>query len=91
MSDITRDQIERLMKRCQVGVGGRHALDNAHSIMAECYGTLGAMMLEIERLRRQVSHMRETASRSVSAVLYDVHVAELKGALERAEAGARSG
>ncbi len=40
------------MKRCQIGVGGRHALDNAHSIMADCYGTLGALMLEVERLRR---------------------------------------
>jgi hypothetical protein len=158
--DITRERIERLMKRCQVGVGGRHALDDAHDILAECYGALGAMMIEIERLqselaicrdaievcydvvsdwkpdddgdnavrrttmrrlneavckatprllyerpegqqlyglhyreqrdeiqrlRLQVEHMRETASRSVSAALYEAHVAELKGALDLAE------
>lgn len=44
----TRDEVERLMKRCQIGVGGRNALEDAHSIMAECYGTLGLLMLCIE-------------------------------------------
>jgi hypothetical protein len=38
------------MKRCQIGVGGRNALDEAHSIMAECYGTLGALAAEVARL-----------------------------------------
>ena len=47
----TRAEVDALMKRCQIGVGGRHALENAHSIMADCYGTLGALMLEVERLR----------------------------------------
>lgn len=42
MSDVAE-----LMKRCQRGVGGRNALDEAHDIMAECYGTLGR--LESER------------------------------------------
>jgi hypothetical protein len=46
-----RAEVEALMKRCQIGVGGRHALDNAHGVMAECYGTLGSLMLEVERLR----------------------------------------
>jgi hypothetical protein len=53
MSDITRERIEDLMKRCQIGVGGKHALDDAHDIMADCYGTLGAMMSEIEALRSE--------------------------------------
>jgi hypothetical protein len=49
---IDRARIERLMKRCQIGVGvGPWQMNEAHDIMAECYGTLGAMMLEIERLR----------------------------------------
>jgi len=52
----TRAAVDALMKRCQIGVGGRHALDNAHSIMAECYGTLGALMLEIERLREAAEY-----------------------------------
>jgi hypothetical protein len=51
MSDITRERIESLMKRCQIGVGGKHAFDDAHDIMSDCYGTLGAMMIEIEELR----------------------------------------
>jgi hypothetical protein len=42
------------MKRCQIGVGGRHALDDAHDIMSECYGALGAMMSEIEELRIEI-------------------------------------
>lgn len=44
-----RADVDRLMKRCQIGVGGRNALDEAHDIMAECYGTLGALMLTVER------------------------------------------
>ena len=47
----TRADVDRLMKRCQIGVGGRRALDDAHSIMADCYGTLGALMMEVEVLR----------------------------------------
>ncbi|SBT10713.1 hypothetical protein PROAA_610073 [Candidatus Propionivibrio aalborgensis] len=26
----TTEEVERLMKRCQIGVGGRNALDTAH-------------------------------------------------------------
>ena len=46
-----RAEVDALMKRCQIGVGGRDTLENAHSIMSDCYGTLGALMLEVERLR----------------------------------------
>ena len=48
MSDIAE-----LMKRCQRGVGGRNALDEAHDIMAECYGTLGRLESEVHTLRQQ--------------------------------------
>lgn len=44
--------VERLMRRCQRGVGGPRALDEAHDIMAECYGTLGALVQERDRLAR---------------------------------------
>jgi len=54
-----RDDADALMKRCQIGVGGRHALDNAHSIMAECYGTLGRQQIEIERLRAALHEIAE--------------------------------
>lgn len=43
-----RTEVERLMKRCQIGVGGRNALEAAHGIMADCYGTLGLLMLCVE-------------------------------------------
>lgn len=58
----TRAEVDALMKRCQVGVGGRHALDNAHSILADCYGTLGALMLEVERLRELAATQGPKAS-----------------------------
>lgn len=48
----TTEEVELLMKRCQVGVGGCGALDKAHDIMAECYGTLGALVQERDRLLR---------------------------------------
>lgn len=47
----TREEVEALMKRCQIGVGGRHAFDQAHDIMADCYGTLGLLMQCVEFYR----------------------------------------
>ena len=58
----TQAEIDRLMKRCQVGVGGRHALDNAHDIMAECYGTLGRQQMEIDRLRWALTDVLKVAT-----------------------------
>ena len=49
---VTTEEAERLMKRCQRGVGGRGALDEAHSTMADCYGTIGALVQERDRMRR---------------------------------------
>lgn len=50
MAIVKTEDAERLMKRCQTGVGGRNALDTAHDIMAECYGTIGALVQERDRL-----------------------------------------
>ena len=55
LGGVSRSSVERLMKRCQIGVGGRNALDDAHSIMAECYGTLGALMLAVEMQREMLA------------------------------------
>ena len=44
-------EVAELMKRCQRGVGGRSALDEAHDIMAECYGTLGRLEAERDHLK----------------------------------------
>ena len=60
----TRAEVYALMKRCQVGVGGRHALDNAHSIMADCYVTLGAMGAELARLQEQCARSGIEARRA---------------------------
>ena len=55
---------EALMKRCQIGVPrGPNAYDQLHSILAECYGTLGAQATEIDRLRAEVAGLREDAER----------------------------
>jgi len=51
MTDDFTASVEALMKRCQNGVGGRNALDQAHEIMAECYGTLGKLLLEVQAQR----------------------------------------
>ena len=46
------------MKLCQVGVGGAGALDKAHGIMADCYGTLGALVQERDRLLQESTGLR---------------------------------
>lgn len=52
MTVVTTQSAERLMKRCQVGCGGRNALNDAHDILAECYGTIGALVAERDALLR---------------------------------------
>ena len=56
MSDVAE-----LMKRCQRGVGGRNALDEAHDIMAECYGTLGRLESERDALEAENARLVERA------------------------------
>jgi len=51
---VTRESVDRLMKRCQIGCGGRQALDDAHDILAECYGTLGALVQDRDALRVRI-------------------------------------
>ena len=65
-----RAEIEALMKRCQIGVGGRHALENAHSIMADCYGTLGALMLAVEQLAAECGRHADDLRCALEALDY---------------------
>jgi len=58
---IDSQKVQALMKRCQVGVGGRKALDDAHDILAQCYGTLGALQHEVEFLRALAAEVAEIA------------------------------
>jgi hypothetical protein len=46
---MRREQVERLMKRCQAG---SPSADGANNLLAECYGTLGALLIEREQLAR---------------------------------------
>ena len=39
---------EQVMKKCQIGFGGRSALNDCHDLLAECYGTIGKMLQWIE-------------------------------------------
>lgn len=61
MSDVAE-----LMKRCQRGVGGRNALDEAHDIMAECYGTLGRLESERDALAAENARLRNSMLRLVT-------------------------
>lgn len=51
------DDVLQLMKRCQRGCGGRTALEDAHSIMVDCYGMLGRLAQENARLHVAVEHV----------------------------------
>lgn len=55
-----RAEVEALMKRCQIGFTVRQ-WDEAHSVLADCYGTLGALMLEVERLRGALEKLQAWA------------------------------
>lgn len=63
--------LDRLIKRCQIGVGGRNALHDAHDIMAECYGALGKLRAENERLRIRVESLRG-ALKTAAGYLYEL-------------------
>ena len=59
------------MKRCQIGVGGRRALDDAHDIMAECYGTLGALMINVREMRGQIAEQTRMIETYMSDIMRD--------------------
>lgn len=66
----TRAKVDALMKRCEIGVGPRQ-MGEAHDIMAECYGTLGALAAELEamhdmrrELQQQIATLQERCARS---------------------------
>ena len=69
------NEVERLMKRCQTGCGGRNALDDAHGLLAECYGTLGLLdarlQIATEALRYYENRSPEHGTRNTAAVALD--------------------
>lgn len=46
---MKREQVEKLMKKCQAG---HPSADGANDLLAECYGTLGALLIERDQLAR---------------------------------------
>jgi len=54
--------VERLMKRCQIGVGRSNSFATANDIMAECYGTLGALVQERDKLLHDLWRMKQLLS-----------------------------
>lgn len=78
----SRDEVGRLMKRCQIGVGGRNALENAHSIMSDCYGTLGLLILCVEWYRNQELALRVAVQMALQA--YD-DGSDMQSSMDRLE------
>jgi len=56
---MTDDEIDRLMKRCQIGFGGPRALDQAHDCATDCYGALGRLKNDREKLGRAIQWLTE--------------------------------
>jgi len=62
--------VPALMKRCQIGVPrGPNAYDDLHSILAECYGTLGSLGAENARLRGRAKYLRDVGEHKSSQLL----------------------
>lgn len=78
--------VKILMKRCQVGVGGRNALDDAHSIMAECYGTLGKLATENAICAEQRKALAAEVERQSSAIKAAIRILASDGVARTAEA-----
>lgn len=67
-------EVELLMKRCQRGVGGFGALNEAHDIMAECYGMLGKIDSENKRMREALQSIYDQCPNpDLSHIDYRVH------------------
>lgn len=48
MTDDIKIDAEKVMKRCQIGTTNYEDSNNLH---AECYGTIGRLLAEVERLQ----------------------------------------
>lgn len=84
MSDVAA-----LMKRCQIGVPrGPNAYDDLHSILADCYGTMGALGADNARLQDQCHRLTSTCDgmtrfRREEAEKAEAELAALREALQQ--------
>jgi len=51
MAIVTNEEAKAVMKRCQRGTRN---YDEANNLHAECYGTIGALAIERNKLKRQL-------------------------------------
>ena len=56
----THHSAQALMQNCQRGVPGKgQAIEAANNLLADCYGTLGALLAEVEKLTKENANLRE--------------------------------
>lgn len=71
MNSIDKKIAEDLMKQCQRGVAGSgRAIEVANNLLAECYGVIGVMLADNDRLQKSSDHwkaMHEAALDSAKA------------------------
>ena len=58
MTEDIKADAENVMKRCQIGTKNYNEANNLH---AECYGTIGRLLLQVETLSRCLFQMQEAA------------------------------
>ena len=59
---MNKEEAEKLMKKCQIGVGGHNVYQDCHDLLAECYGAIGALDCEIRRLRDALKKIAQLGS-----------------------------
>lgn len=70
MAIVTTAEAEKVMKRCQIGTRN---YDEANSLHAECYGTIGALVQERDMLRTG-----DTCARHCEGAAYRIELRRLR-------------
>ena len=63
MTEDIKADAENVMKRCQIGTKNYNEANNLH---AECYGTIGRLLLQVETLSRCLFQMQEAAKIAIA-------------------------
>lgn len=82
--ETMEQHVQKLMKRCQVGVGGKNALDDAHDIMAECYGTLGVLLADKLRIDWLADVNNRIGTVQLPREIVEANVHSLRAAIDAA-------
>jgi hypothetical protein len=66
---MSLDEARLLMKKCQRGFP-RHMIDESNNLHAQCYGTIGALIHEVEELRHfKAAALTLTTAQSVELAM----------------------